>query len=134
MTVPRRLIVNPSDVGWYHCVSRCVRRAFLCGDGWEHRKEWVVDRLRLLATCFAVDIAAHAVMSNHLHVVVRLDPRGANGWTATEVAQKWLTVYAREHGDDGLPVAPSSEAIEKAVSDWAWVSARRKRLGDLAGS
>ncbi len=50
---------------------------------------------------------------------------------AAEVAQKWLTVYAREHGDDGLPVAPSAEAIAEAASDWAWVSARRRRLADL---
>ncbi|MBA3707709.1 MAG: transposase, partial [Planctomycetes bacterium] len=61
----------------------------------------------------------------------RLDPRGADGWSAAEVAQKWLTVYAREHGDDGLPIAPSAEAIAAAASDWAWVSARRRRLGDL---
>ncbi len=131
MTVPRRLIVNPSEVGWYHCVSRCVRRAFLCGDGHEHRKDWVAARLRLLSHCFAVDVAAYAVMSNHLHVVVRIDPRGADSWTAAEVATKWLTVYAREHDDDGSPMAPSPEDIAVAAADWAWVSARRRRLGDL---
>ena len=31
MTVPRREIVKEEKVGVYHCISRCVRRAFLCG-------------------------------------------------------------------------------------------------------
>ncbi len=131
MTLPRRLLVNPSEPGWYHCVSRCVRRAFLCGDGKDHRKQWIVDRLRLLAHCFSVEIAAYAVMSNHLHVVVRLDPCAPDRWTAQEVADKWLTAFAREHGPDGAPIAPSPEDVATAAADWAWVHARRRRLGDL---
>jgi hypothetical protein len=27
----RRQILNEAEVGVYHCVARCVRRAFLCG-------------------------------------------------------------------------------------------------------
>jgi hypothetical protein len=50
MTSPRRQIVDPSITGFYHCVSRCVRRAFLCGEdayagqSFEHRKAWVEER------------------------------------------------------------------------------------------
>src|SRR5687768_17031133 len=129
MTVPRRLIVNPEEAGWYHCVSRCVRRAFLCGDEREHRKSWVVERLKLLASCFSVEIAAYAVMSNHIHVVVRLDPTGPERWSAQEIANKWLTAYPREHHRDGSGVAPSSGEIAAAAEDWEWVNVRRKRLG-----
>ncbi len=35
---------------YYHCISRCVRRAFLCGEGCEHRKQWIEDRQPLEAS------------------------------------------------------------------------------------
>ncbi len=49
----RRDIVNNDQIGVYHCIARCVRRAFLCGvdpysgRNYNHRKEWVLDRLRV---------------------------------------------------------------------------------------
>ncbi len=90
MPVPRRLIVDPSTSGFYHCISRCVRRAFLCGEGYEHRRQWIQDRLRVLAETFAVDVAAYAVLSNHLHIVVRTMPGRAQQWSDREVAARWL--------------------------------------------
>jgi hypothetical protein len=68
-------IVDEDRVGVYHCIARCVRRAFLCGTdsytGWDygHRKAWVLDRLRQLAGLFGVEVCDYAIMSNHLHIV-----------------------------------------------------------------
>ena len=31
--IPRREVVSPGEVAVFHCVNRCVRRAFLCGRG-----------------------------------------------------------------------------------------------------
>ncbi len=51
MTRPRSELVCPSATPWYHCVCRCVRRSFLCGDDrltgkdYSHRKAWVLERL-----------------------------------------------------------------------------------------
>ena len=32
MTMARAHLVNPSVTRWYHCVTRCLRRAFLLGE------------------------------------------------------------------------------------------------------
>jgi hypothetical protein len=52
---PRKEVIDETAVGIYHCVKRCVRRAFLCGENavtgrnFEHRKAWVRERLEFLA-------------------------------------------------------------------------------------
>ncbi len=76
----RREIVAKDQIGVYHCTARCVRRAFLCGKDpvsgrdLEHRKGWVRLRLESLAGFFAMDVVSYAVMSNHLHVILRVRP------------------------------------------------------------
>ena len=46
MPLPRRLLVDDDRPGAYHVISRCVRRAYLCGDRAEHRREWVRELIR----------------------------------------------------------------------------------------
>ena len=48
MTMPRRQLVDVAVTRYYHCISRCVRRAFLCGEGVTHRKAWIEARLEVL--------------------------------------------------------------------------------------
>jgi hypothetical protein len=38
MPTPWKYLLNLADPGWVHCVSRCVRRVYLAGDAWEHRR------------------------------------------------------------------------------------------------
>lgn len=38
--------MNPGRPGCFHLVSRCVRRAFLCGDRAEHRRGWIKNASR----------------------------------------------------------------------------------------
>ena len=83
---------DPNRPPWLHCTSRCVRRAFLCGDGYDHRKRFIEARLRQLASFFAVEVSAYAVMSNHLHVIARPRPDQAQELSAEAVAVAWLAL------------------------------------------
>ena len=99
MTRPRKEQVSLEDTPYYHLVSRCVRRSFLCGvdertgKSYEHRRSWIEDRIRLLSSIFAIDICSYAVMSNHIHIVVRLNPAELDDIDAVEIAQRWACLF-----------------------------------------
>ncbi|WP_376696167.1 transposase [Wenzhouxiangella sp. EGI_FJ10305] len=99
MAYPRSQLVSDKEPGFYHCVSRCVRRAFLCGidehsgKSFEHRRQWIEDRIIQLADSFSVSVYAYAVMSNHFHVVLRSDPRVPWQWSDREIAERWLAIF-----------------------------------------
>ncbi len=99
MPQSRQSQVSLIDTPYYHCVSRCVRRSFLCGvdkysgQSYEHRRQWVEERLLYLASIFAIDICAYAVMSNHVHVVLYVDIDAAKAWSNKEVVEHWHTLY-----------------------------------------
>ena len=38
MTIACAHLIDPAVTRWYHCVTRCVRRAFLLGEGENDRK------------------------------------------------------------------------------------------------
>ena len=95
MGYPRSMTVDPEAPRFYHCISRCVRRAWLCGEdpvsgkNFDHRRVWIEARLLDLADSFAVSLYAWAVMSNHTHVVLRMDPRLPDSWSDEDVARRW---------------------------------------------
>jgi REP element-mobilizing transposase RayT len=86
MTIARAHLVDPAVTGWYHCITRCVRRAFLLWERSLDRKVWIEHRLEELAQIFSVSVAGFTVMDNHLLVLVRLDP---------QVECKWLAMHSR---------------------------------------
>lgn len=105
MTYARSILVPPGSPRTYHCVSRCVRRAWLCaadhgsGRSFEHRRQGVEDRIAELAEVFAVAVWGYTVMSKHLHVVVEVIPQVAAAWSAAEVAARWCRLNPRQNQD-----------------------------------
>ncbi|MBE7213598.1 transposase [Shewanella benthica] len=99
MPRPRRTQVSIEDTSWYHCCSRVCRRAMLMGDdkftgkNYDHRRDWVESQLLTLASVFAIDVAAYAVMSNHLHLVLSVDIYESNNWTDREVVEHWHQIF-----------------------------------------
>uniref|UniRef100_UPI0033203936 hypothetical protein n=1 Tax=Psychrobacter sp. HY3-MNA-CIBAN-0198 TaxID=3140441 RepID=UPI0033203936 len=69
MAIVRKRHISLVDTKYYHCISRCVRRAFLCGEdhftgqSYEHRRGWIEDKLLELAKIFCIDVCAYAVIS-----------------------------------------------------------------------
>src|SRR5262245_65664511 len=93
MTMARSHLVDLSITRWYHCITRCVRRAFLLGDGPADRKLWIAHRLTELAEIFAISVGGFSVLDNHLHLLVRLDPDTANRWAYEEVVRRWGRLF-----------------------------------------
>jgi len=137
MTYPRSQIAPPDEAGFFHVVSRCVRRAFLCGTdqytgkSFEHRRQWIEDRIRFLSESFSVSIYSYAVMSNHSHIVLSTDPQEAQLWTDEEVAERWFRIFP-----GALSWTTDTKQRERIVfaltSDAERLQEIRSRLGSLS--
>ncbi len=99
MPKPRYAQISLDATPYYHCICRCVRRAFLCGtdehsgQSYEHRRGWIEDKLLELADIFAIDIAAYAIMSNHYHVVLHIDKPLTESWDRNQAIQHWHQLF-----------------------------------------
>ena len=137
MTTARSQLVDANAPGYYHCISRCVRRAWLCGLGqltgqsFEHRRDWIEERLLELAEIFAVSLYAYAVVSNHVHIVLRVDPAAARELTDDAVAARWVRLFPVQ--DHGLHVADACQRKQQALlGNSERIQQCRQRLGSLS--
>lgn len=137
MAQPRYRLVDTASTPYYHCISRCVRRAFLCGydkasrKNFDHRKQWILDRIKELSSVFAIDVCAYAIMSNHFHLVLHVDTERVRQWSSDEVIERWLNLYT------GPVVAhryQAGVALTQSEQDalGSWVETWRSRLSDLS--
>ena len=136
MTRARRDQVSLESTPYYHCICRCVRRAFLCGEdsqsgrNFDHRKQWLVDRIKFLASIFSIDISAYAVMSNHYHLVVRIDSDHAMTLSAEEVIDRWYQLFNGHVLVDRYLCGNALSNAERRVVD-ELIQLWRERLYDL---
>ncbi|HEX7377547.1 MAG TPA: hypothetical protein VF278_10570 [Pirellulales bacterium] len=131
-------IVDEINVGVYHCVSRCVRRAFLCGQdplssqNFDHRKNWIQDGMESLAGIFAVDVLGFSVMSNHIHVVLRNRPDLAAEWSDEEVARRWWRLHPLRRNEGGSPAEPNAQEMAALLADVDAIAEHRRRLSSIS--
>lgn len=99
MPMSRKSQIAVEATPYYHCVSRCVRRAFLCGKDrfsgrcFEHRRAFIEAELLRLGQVFFLDVVAYAVMSNHFHVLLFIDQAAQREATASEVVARWHQLH-----------------------------------------
>ncbi|WP_231907386.1 hypothetical protein [Colwellia sp. PAMC 20917] len=63
------------------------------GVSFEHRRTWIEKRIFQLSKVFAIDICTHAVMHNHLHLVIHIDSEQVNNWSMEEVLERWHQLF-----------------------------------------
>ena len=132
MGYARRLIVPDGEDCVVHAISRCVRQAWLCGrdagsgKDYEHRRDWVRERVKQLAGIFAVEVCAYAIMSNHSHFVLWCRPSVAARWTGVEVARRWLAVFGPRNRDWTEAEYQGWAKDEKQIAQW------RERLSSVS--
>jgi hypothetical protein len=98
MAKPRKTLMAVESTPYYHCVARCVRRGFLCGDdvqagkNYEYRRAWLEDKLLELPKVFSIDVMAYVIMSNHYHRFCIL-MRTCKTWSDIEVVERWKLLF-----------------------------------------
>ena len=138
MTLPRNQLISLDSTPYYHCVSRCVRRAFLCGKdpvsgkNYEHRREWIEERILYLAQYFCIQVAAYAVMSNHYHIVLRIDKDTAINLTPKEVIKHWQGMFKGTPLSNQYLKNPDSLTEPEASTLLKQVEVWRVRLYDIS--
>lgn len=137
MPQSRKSQVSLQDTPYYHCISRCVRKAYLCGNdretgrSYEHRRKWVEDKLKCLPSTFAINVCAYAIMHNHCHIVLHIDKKQSLNWDTKEVLRRWHTLFKGTIlTQKYLNNSPMSVAESNSVKDTAEVY--RKRLTCLS--
>jgi hypothetical protein len=130
MTIARRQLIDVSVTRWYHCMSRCVRGALLLGGGASNRKKWIETRIEELAQIFALGVGGFSVMDNHLHLLLRLDPDAAAGWSDDDVVRRWGRLFPPRN-KSRKPVPIFEDWVQGKLKDVRWVAKARERLQSI---
>ena len=137
MTKPRKQQISLDNTPFYHCMSRCVRRAFLCGvdklsgRSFEHRRQQIQDDMIRLASVFFIDMAAFCVMSNHYHILLHVRRDDALSASAIDIVRRAHRVVA---GNEITHKYVDHQTIEPHERDQVdlFVDRWRKRLFDIS--
>ena len=134
----RRDVFNPLEVSTVHCIQRVVRRAMLCGFDpvtnrcFDHRRQWIRQRLEFLAGQFGIDVLGYAILGNHLHVILRNRPDVVQTWSNEEVARRIWSLFPKRKDAEGQPLEPRPEELKALISDQKRLLEYRIRLSTVS--
>jgi len=127
----------PGEIAVVHAVQRCVRRAFLAGidpvsgKDFSFRREWIRRRMEALASVFGIDVLTYAVMSNHIHLILRNRPDVVAQWSDEQVAIRWLRVFPGRRLEEHL-AEPTQNDVQMLVNQPERLALIRQRLSDIS--
>jgi hypothetical protein len=104
----------------------------LSGKNYDHRKDWIEIELRRQAACFGIDLLAFALLSNHMHLVLRSRPDIVESWSDTEVARRWLMLCPVRKDSDLNAAEPTEPELNSIRNDSVRLTEIRSRLSDIS--
>ena len=131
-------VFDPLEVSAFHCINRCVRRSFLCGQdpfsgqNFDHRKAWLEARLKFLAGQFGIDVLGFAILSSHFHLILRNRPDIVATWSDAEVATHWLHLCPFRKTPAGEPEEPTEAELDTIRCLPEKLAVIRRRLSDIS--
>lgn len=84
-----------------------------------------------LADIFAVNLFGYAVMSNHYHMVLQINPERSEAWSDDTIADKWLALFPRRAGSQLAEQARQAAKHEMLLNPER-IAVLRQRLSSLS--
>ncbi len=134
----RRDVLADGEIQVVHCINRCVRRAYLCGQDpltgtdYEHRRELIRKRMEFLAGIMGIEVLGYAVMSNHFHCVLRSRHDVVATWSDDEVTWKWWMLCPARKNKDQSPAEPTEFELNSIRNDESGLKEKRVRLSSVS--
>jgi hypothetical protein len=129
---------SPNEIAIVHVMNRSVRRCFLMGDdqftgkNYDYRKLWIEQRIEHLAAHFGIDLLTYAILSNHVHLVLRSRPDVVKTWDDTQVARRWWMLCPKKKNKDGSPRDPTEAQLKSIYNNRKKLRQIRTRLSDIS--
>ena len=131
-------VLAAGEIQVVHCINRCVRRAYLCGQDpvtgtdYEHRRELIRERLDFLAGIMGIEVLGYSVMSDHFHCILRSRYDVVQTWSDQDEARKWWLLCPARKTKEGLPADPTEFELNSIRSDTRGLKEKRVRLSSIS--